>query len=488
MTRVSHVLIAGDDMRLGTLTLTATLSAALLSGCSFIGGQPGTYKNPFAKQKSAQHGQYGANRHTQGQQGYGAQRCQISSPNQPIPRGCRPEQVTLSVGPAHGQMRGQQGGQAGYGGFPQEPNFGTPSYSQPEYTSGAYGSAVGQTAALAHHTGKKKRKPKLRGSLSLGAERSVGGELIDYSVRDDLNPAFGYNPQDYNEGFVEGSVADGLVTQTIFTANDLQAPNIFTPNSFETSSSPSISYDDAWATPASLKAGLEYIVSDKTTVFATGGYSYSEGNAGDVVSVDATLYRQETAQAYAPVLDGGGVAIPGAFVPAGAPTVNTTYIPNQRIATFAYDFSDLKRYDLEVGARHYLNPIVKSEGYRTVTPFVGASVGASHVNAVDFTSTQTQTFYQRAFDGETEGLTYAVPTAVNSRRLYDSAWLPQGQLNVGAEWQITPRTALALESGVRVQGARDYADFVNAAGETVSGAKGDMNISIPVTLRGSFNF
>ena len=59
---------------------------------------------------------------------------------------------------------------------------------------------------------------------------------------------------------------------------------------------------------------------------------------------------------------------------------------------------------------------------------------------------------------------------------------------MGAEWQLTPGFALAAETGVKIQGARDYADFVNAAGETIEGPSGDANISIPLTLRGSINF
>ena len=62
--------------------------------------------------------------------------------------------------------------------------------------------------------------------------------------------------------------------------------------------------------------------------------------------------------------------------------------------------------------------------------------------------------------------------------LYDSQWVLSGGLQAGLEWQVTPGTALALETGLRVQGARDYSN----------GAKGDSRISVPLTLRGSFNF
>ena len=459
-------------MRLGSVTLSATLSAVLLSGCSFIGGQPSKYENPYAKQKAAHQGQYG--------QQAAAQHCQIASPRQPIPRGCRPEQVTIGTA-GYGQ---HQRGYGAQGGFPQQPNFG-----QPQYADGAYGSAVGQTPALAHHTGgSKKRKPKLRGSLSLGLERSVGGDLIEYGIRDDLDPITGYDPQVFNEEFRTGSEASGNITTTTYTANELDAANIFANNTFESSSAPAISFDDVWSTPASVKAGLEYILNDNMTVFANGGYSYAEGNAGDVSSVSATIYQQVVSQDYIPSVDAAGDIVPGIFQTNGIPVPNLSFVPNQKIAAFAYDFSDLEQYDLEVGARRYLNPIIKSEGFRTVTPFVGASVGVSHVNAVEFTQSQTQTYYQRAFEGQTENLTYSVPISSTPTRIYDAQWLPQGQLNVGAEWQVTPGFALAAETGVRLQGGRDYADFTNNSGDLVEGRKGDMNISVPVTLRGSINF
>lgn len=479
-------------MRLGTLTLSATLSAALLSGCSFVGGQPTNNGNPYVKQNAAHQGQYGQQRY--GQQRYGqqaaGQNCQIASPRQPIPRGCRPEQVTIGT-LAQNNYQGQQRGYGAQGGFSQQPQFG-----QPQYTDGGYGSALGQTAAVAHHTGgPKKSKPKLRGSLSLGLERSIDGNLLDFRDRSDLGVS-GYNPQAFNQGSETGTQAQGSVTSTTFTANSLipsdqfSAARIRTPFGVESTTETSIEFSDVWLTPLNVKGGLEYIINDSTTVFANGGYAYAAGNASTGGSVTATLYREISEQPFTPVLDANGAAIPGQFTEAGLPNVNTTFIPNQQIASFEYDVSDLERFDLEVGARHYFKPIIKSEGFKTVTPFVGASVGASRVNSVDVSVTQTQVSFQQAFEnGGSDGSeTFTVPGTGATTRLFDSQWLPQGQLNVGAEWQVTPTWALALESGVRIQDGRDAVDFTNAAGDIVEGRKGDTNISIPLTLRGSINF
>jgi hypothetical protein len=325
--------------------------------------------------------------------------------------------------------------------------------------------------------------------LSLGVEKSISGSLLDFDVRDDLSPSGGYNPQDFNRGREAGSQASGRVTTTRYTANEQDAANIFAPNTFESASNPTVSFDDVWSTPASLKAGLEYIVNDNTTVFVNGGYAYSEGKDLTVSTVNATLYEQVVSQDWIPSVDANGDEIPGQFTPNGPPSVNETFIPNQEIARFAYDFSDLQRYDLEVGARRYFNPIVRTDGYKTITPFVGASVGVSHVNAVSFKTNQTQASYDTSFSaGTTEGNSFSVPTDGSTTELYDSQWLPQGQLNFGAEWQLTPGFAIAAETGLRVQGSRDYADFTNSAGEFVEGSKGDVNVSVPFTLRGSVNF
>ena len=275
-------------MRLGTLTLSATLSAFLLSGCSFINGKSSQHQNPYAQNQTAQYGQYGS------------QRCQIATPRHPIPRGCRPEQVTIGVAP-QGQAQGQYGG-ANYGapnyatnGFPQQPQFG-----QPQYTDGGYGAAAPQSAAAAYHTPKaKKRKPKLRGAFSIGADPSVSGTLLDFGVRDDLNFADGYDPQGFNVRRTEGTPAEGQVIDSIYTATDsidvVGPGQIFdTPGTFENAATSDVLFEDAWSVPINFKGGLEYILNDKTTIFANGGYTSADGQTVTTTAIDATLRRQNT--------------------------------------------------------------------------------------------------------------------------------------------------------------------------------------------------
>lgn len=448
-------MILGNDMRLGLVAL----SAVLLSGCSWLGGAK-PYTNPYAKQAAAT---YGA-----------TNPCQIMSPQQPIPKGCRPEQVTLG-------LRGQGAHQGGYaqgpnmaGGFAQTPQFG-----QPQHTTGQYGSHAGQAKAHAgaQKTGPNLRKPKFRGTLSAGFEKSVSGSALDYNVFTTTDgagnvvpfgPAGAYNPQTYREGRItSGNTTDGTSEYFIGVDRETALGDLLTATTVDGVDAPTISLSDAWSTPFSVKGGGEYILNKKTTVFGNVGYTASQGEELEAATVNATVMQVNT-QTVA-----GVETIQGAtFIP-----------PQQQIAQFAYDFSDMRRIDLEVGARRYFNPIAKDSGSRTITPFVSASAGASHYSGVDVKVTQRQGSYEALFDNpQVNGVVdqaafYGVDndTAVS---LYDSQWVPQGQLNAGMEWQVTPKSALAVETGLRIEGAREYSN----------GVKGDTNVSIPVTLRGSFNF
>ncbi|MEP3889320.1 MAG: hypothetical protein ABJN69_02565 [Hellea sp.] len=456
-----------------------TLSAVLLSGCSWLGGMGGGFNSGgqgHHAQKAGhynQGGRYNA-RAQHGQHQYRAQQdpCQIYSPQAPIPQGCNPAQVTLGTA----------------GGFPQQPNFGGGQYASQGY--GSHAGVAGQQAA--HYQPRKQmRKPRLRGSLSLGVEKSLSGDLLDYSRVPTLNPELAYDPDDYAEGiFREGSALGGRIVDTTYTAI------------VEEISKPNISFDDVHSTPLSLKGGFEYIMTPKTTVFANAGYAHSEGNSGQVIGITGELQKYVRTRTYQilPAVP-GTPAVPATFNPDGSvltpasPAVPGTpetpvlaadfttlgVIPNENIANYSYDFSDQRRIDLEVGARHYFDPVVKSKGYKTLTPFVGASVGVTHHNAVSFDITQDQRFYQRGYEDGADDYYQVVPANVTGSTnvdLYDSQWVPSGQLNAGMEWQVTPKTALAFETGVRIEGARKYGND----------EKGDKNIAIPMTIRGSYNF
>lgn len=442
-----------------------TLSAVLLSGCSWLGGV-GNVFNGGGQGHHAQSSQYkygGGHNAQHGQHQYRAQQnpCQVYSPQAPVPQGCHPSQVTLGTA----------------GGFPQQPNFGGGQYANEGY--GSHAGVAHQQAANYQPRKNRLRKPRFRGSMSLGVEKSISGDLLDFGSVSGLDPVASYNPQDFNEGSTTGSRGEGAIIRTTYTANDRDVADIFQPPGpgflgYEQAIMPNISFDDVYSTPARLAIGGEYILNPRTTVFANAGYTKSEGKSGAVASVEATLYRRTETEGFAP-----NTAVPGTFLSTGTVT-STSFIPNRDIAQFSYDFTDMNRYDLEAGARHYLNPFSQSAGYKTLTPFVGASVGASHYNGVSFNVTQQQAFYQRAIESES-GVTedyYNVIGPENRVDLYDSQWVPSGQLNAGMEWQVTPKTALAFETGVRIEGARKYSN----------GERGDKNIAIPMTIRGSYNF
>ena len=406
------------------------LSAVLLSGCSWLGGGHGSSGQSY-QQKYA--------RYTQGQN--------QSAPQNPYIYQQNPQEQQSDPYAAEKVN--------GYGGFPQKPDF------SGGYASGSYGSHVADVGQKGIYATQKPRfkKPRIRGSLSLGIEKGASGDLLDYPKMPGLDPALTYNPNDYAEGRTSGTPSDGSVTNITYTA------------AVEEVKQPTISYSDVYSTPSRVAGGLEFIMSRKATLFANGGYTHSEGNEGDSVEVVGTLLKISSTQAYDTAT----------LMPVGGPINSTEFIPNVPIAHYAYDFTDMERYDLEVGGRYYFDPIVKDQAHRTLTPFIGASVGAAHHNSQSFDITQNQVFYERAFESTTDPRTldtYNVPGPRQTVDLYNAQWVPTGRVTAGMEWQLTPKAALALESGVTFEGARDYAN----------GAKGDNYVSIPLTLRGSYNF
>ena len=437
--------------------------AAFLAGCSYVGG-PGHHPAPYG-----------------GGAAYGGpvDPCQVPHAQAPLPRGCHPSQVTIGLAPA--------------GGFPQQPQFGAPQAATGGY--GAYAGGNQHTQGLRGASGPRLRKPRFRGALDVGVEKSLRGDLLDYARAPD-NPISQYNPYEFAEA--SRTLTDTELTYRSFTADSLNESRrpflysrsrrdrdgsyVFDPAldvlvPWDEFSQPTVSFDDAWAVPASFGASGEFILNDKATVFGRVGYTTAEGTNNDAASVEATLYDYTSVQAIDPDT--------GDLTPAADAVENLGYRPNTTIATFNYDFSDMNRLDLEAGGRLYFDPIGGRATGQSITPFVGASAGASRYNGVHYTVSQRQLSYGSAFDGASlaaeEDLNYfnVRQNAENTRvDLYNSQWVPSGRLSAGMEWQVTPGTALALETGIRVEGSREYAN----------GNKGDTNVSVPVTLRGSFNF
>jgi hypothetical protein len=225
--------------------VACAFSAVLLSGCSWLGIGGGSHgqHHSYESQNNGQYGKQAA--HYQQQRPAQMGPCQIKSPMQPVPQGCRPEQVTLAIGNGH------QGGQ----------------YAGGQYANSGYGSHAGQASANTQYHAPKKRnkRPLLRGSLGLEIDHSVSGNLYDPGVSAGVAA---YDRLAVQEGFSTGSIAGGLVTDTIYTS---------VPERIE---APTISFDDVYTAPLRITGGLEMIMSDHATVFANAGYTRAEGKKG----------------------------------------------------------------------------------------------------------------------------------------------------------------------------------------------------------------
>ena len=427
------------------------LSAVLLSGCSWLGG----INNVFGG--NGGQGAYG--QYTQNGVAINNTRRFVNQNGQTVPA---PYGYNTGV---PGQAQAQQYGQGFGGGFPQQPQFG-----QPQEVTGQYGTHAanaGQAYGNQRISRPTLRKPRFRGSLSLGLEKSQSGDLIGANFE---GVPFGLetNPDgsiSNNLGFTDNTGFSGSPVEGLTITSDLVA----TPTSVR---SPAISFDDVHSTPARIAAGIEYIATPRTTLFANVGYSYSEGNEGGVINVIGTADGTVTFQGY-----DDNVAI-------GNPDPIRRTVENLPIVQIAADFSDLERYDGEIGVRHYFNPILRSTSSRSITPFVAASVGAARYNALSFKG-ERQNLDLHAAVADLEPSIQYVPQLNDDApiEVYDSQWVGTGQLNAGLEWQATPRTAIAFETGVRFDGARD--SVRDAEGNRF---EGDTNVSIPFTIRGSYNF
>lgn len=426
------------------LLVTTVSSAVLLAGCSWFGGS-----SSQQYQAQSAYGAYGPQQAQARQFGNKLGPCQVYRAQQAVPRGCDPAQVTIAT-------NGNQ-----YGGFAQQPNFAA-GYGANAATGGFGSHASAVRASTDYHISDKakKRQPKLRGQLSIGGEKSISGNLIDLSANGNLLPSRTYNPNDFAEGFASGSVPSGLISTTTYTSE------------IEQIRQGDVSFEDAYSTPLNIRGGFEYIVGPQTTVFANAGYVYAEGERSSAV-VQAELQRIDTETSF----DTTTGAATGSIS-------NIGFIPNVDVATFDYEFSDVERIDLEVGARQYLSPILTKNTNASVTPFVGVSGGAARYNDQSVSVDQRQLFLERAFESGATTLDFfdvfenrGVPVIQNVE-LFDSQWVPTGTVTAGVEWQATPRTAIAFETGLRYEGGRD----------DVNDVKGDDNLSIPFTIRGSYNF
>ncbi|MGB6231156.1 MAG: hypothetical protein WBF53_13630, partial [Litorimonas sp.] len=191
----------------------------------------------------------------------------------------------------------------------------------------------------------------------------------------------------------------------------------------------SIGYDDAFGQAVTVGGSLAYDVSPSTTLLGTVSYSEADGQT----------------------VDGYTTVEPGTWAANGAGGFDFTSTGAAR--SLDGTFSDLNLTTLEAGVRQYVG---HNQGFR---PYVGATAGFVHNNDVEFTQTYSD-------DGSLYG----------GRQFAESGWNPTASAVLGAEFAVSPRAAIGVESGVRWRDSFDTA------------APADDRVSIPLTLRGRLAF
>lgn len=187
-----------------------------------------------------------------------------------------------------------------------------------------------------------------------------------------------------------------------------------------------ISYKDAFGTATTIGGALSYDHSPSTTVFASVGFSESEGQTVE----NYTTVQDGTwaSQVFTPALGSSPRGLDG-------------------------EFTDLKTTTVEVGLRQYSGNPHGLRGY------LGVSGGFAHNNDVTFTQTYNDT---GAYYGQ--------------RTFIDSGWNPTAAAVIGAEMPVGPRAAVGVEWGVR------WRDNMNTT------APSEDRITVPLALRGRLAF
>lgn len=135
------------------------------------------------------------------------------------------------------------------------------------------------------------------------------------------------------------------------------------------------------------------------------------------------------------------------------------------------ELTNYKSYGGELGLRQYFKPrsgvILKS-----IRPYVEGRIGVTHIDDISLTGS--------AING--------VATPGNDVTLYDSQWVGSAAGLVGIETPLTDYSTIALETGIRYQGALESGSNV-LAGSTFAGANNSGGrTTIPVMLRGRYRF
>ncbi|MGB0908057.1 MAG: hypothetical protein ACPGVT_11230 [Maricaulaceae bacterium] len=176
-----------------------------------------------------------------------------------------------------------------------------------------------------------------------------------------------------------------------------------------------IKYKEAWKQAITIDGAVTYDLDHDTTVLGRLGYSKADGQQG--------------------------------------------VIGKSGVHNVMAEFSDLEQFTLEGGVRQYLGSNAHNP-YRTTRPYVSITGGFTYTDDV----------YSRMWVDDS-----SKPLPAAEQYVYDG-WTPTVATFIGAEKQIGPSAAIAVETGVR------WSD--NLETNYIS----EDRISIPVRLRGRFSF
>ncbi|MBL4855033.1 MAG: hypothetical protein JKY25_12465 [Robiginitomaculum sp.] len=185
--------------------------------------------------------------------------------------------------------------------------------------------------------------------------------------------------------------------------------------------SPSISYGDAYKNAISYDLAATYDINPSTTLIGRIGYAKAEGQRVQIGTVT-------------------DITFPGVDEP------------------YYATWSDLEQVTLEGGMRKYMGGW--NNGLSGIRPYVGATAGFTHNGSVSVVQ-DSATIINPADP--------AIP-------FIDSGWTPTASGVIGAEMQVGPRTAIGVEAGIR------WRDDLNSID-----TKQD-RWSVPLRLRGRVSF
>ncbi|PHR57467.1 MAG: hypothetical protein COA43_12280 [Robiginitomaculum sp.] len=493
--------------------IACTLSAVLLSGCSWLGfggnqmdaynyGQSGSYGcnvGGAAYGGQSAYGQSTYGQSTYGQSAYGQSGYGYNAPSYTgVSTGCNA--VANGYGQAgYGQagygaannlgLRGPQAmhGQVGYGqaGYGQAGAYGA--QGQSAYANGANGmsggAAYGQTAhAVSGY-----------GMGGMGAANGFGAGMTSGSTYGTvLNGAVPYGSA------VGGHIASGQATGgqyvngqwgTSYGQNyganvqTIQGSPIYVPQPYPAYYG--VGYNAGYAggynhtsgfrgVNSALPFGLEASIG---TAFAIGGDiagakpgGIALGGTNTVSATPAISYSDAYKNAIHYGLTGTYDLSPSTTLLAGfgyakakGQLIETGTISNgtgsgSTTEPLYAQWSDLEEYTVEAGVRQYLGGW--SNTLTGIRPYVGLTAGATHNNAVRLAQSSST----------------VMPLGSNTQTYLEKGWKPTASGIIGAEMQVGARTALGIETGIRWNKG---ADGILAQ---------DDRWSIPLKLRGRVSF